>query len=146
MQVIANAIFVCASSDFQRENAATRPVFTGKMRVFHRRKSRSPYCFLHGAIYFSPSKQVVFIGKNALASRNQPQPFHLPGERMAAKKGGKKAAKKGGAKKGGAKKGGAKKGGAKKSSAKKAAKKSGAKRTPNAAFMRPMQPDPALAA
>ena len=65
---------------------------------------------------------------------------------MAAKKGGKKAAKKGGAKKGGAKKGGAKKGGAKKSSAKKAAKKSGAKRTPNAAFMRPMQPDPALAA
>ena len=63
---------------------------------------------------------------------------------MAAKKGGKKSAKKGGAKKGGAKKG-AKKGGAKKS-AKKAAKKGGAKRTPNAAFMRPMQPDAALSA
>jgi upstream activation factor subunit UAF30 len=58
---------------------------------------------------------------------------------MAAKKGGKKAAKK--AKKGGAKK--AAKGGAKKS-AKKAAKKSGAKRVPNAAFMKPMQPDAAL--
>jgi len=65
---------------------------------------------------------------------------------MAAKKGGKKAAKKSGAKKGGAKKGGAKKGGAKKSGAKKAAKKGGAKRTPNAAFMRPMQPDAALGA
>jgi len=55
---------------------------------------------------------------------------------MAAKKGGKKAAKKGGAKRGGAKKGGAKK----------AAKKGGAKRVPNAAFMRPMQPDAALSA
>ena len=64
---------------------------------------------------------------------------------MAAKKGGKKAAKKGGAKKGGAKKA-AKKGGAKKSGAKKAAKKGGAKRTPNAAFMKPMQPDAALSA
>jgi upstream activation factor subunit UAF30 len=63
---------------------------------------------------------------------------------MAAKKGAKKAAKKGGAKKGGAKK--AAKGGAKKGGAKKAAKKSGAKRTPNAAFMRPMQPDAALSA
>ena len=62
---------------------------------------------------------------------------------MAAKKGGKKAAKKsGGAKKGGAKKGGA----AKKAPAKKAAKKGGAKRTPNAAFMKPMQPDAALSA
>ena len=60
---------------------------------------------------------------------------------MAAKKGGKKAAKKGGAKKGGAKKA------AKKAPAKKAAKKKGgAKRTPNAAFMRPMQPDAALSA
>ena len=60
---------------------------------------------------------------------------------MAAKKGGKKAAKKGGAKKGGAKKA------AKKAPAKKAAKKKGgAKRTPNAAFMRPMQPDAALGA
>ena len=60
---------------------------------------------------------------------------------MAAKKGGaKKAAKKGGAKKAAkpAKKA------AKKAPAKKAAKKSGAKRTPNAAFMRPMQPDAAL--
>ena len=56
---------------------------------------------------------------------------------MAAKK-GKKSAKK-------AKKGGAKRGGAKK--AKKAAKKKGgAKRKPNAAFMRPMQPDGALGA
>ena len=67
---------------------------------------------------------------------------------MAAKKGAKKAAKKssGGAKK--AAKGGAKKTAAKKSSsgggAKKAAKKGGAKRTPNAAFMKPMQPDQAL--
>ncbi len=60
---------------------------------------------------------------------------------MAAKKGGKKAAKKGGAKKGGAKKA-AKKGGTKKA----AKKKGGAKRTPNAAFMRPMQPDAALSA
>jgi upstream activation factor subunit UAF30 len=58
---------------------------------------------------------------------------------MAAKK-GKKAAKKGGAKKGGAKKA------AKKAPAKKAAKKSGAKRVPNAAFMKPMQPDAALSA
>ena len=58
---------------------------------------------------------------------------------MAAKKGGKKAAKKGGAKKGGAKKA------AKKAPAKKAAKKS-AKRTPNAAFMKPMTPDGQLAA
>jgi upstream activation factor subunit UAF30 len=62
---------------------------------------------------------------------------------MAAKKGGKKAAKKGGAKKsGGAKK--AAKGGAKKA-AKKPAKKA-AKRTPNAAFMKPMQPSAALGA
>ena len=61
---------------------------------------------------------------------------------MAAKKGGKKAAKKGGAKKGGAKK--AAKKGAKKSAPKKAAKKGGAKRTPNAAFMKPMQPSAAL--
>ena len=62
---------------------------------------------------------------------------------MAAKKGGKKAAKRGGAKKGakrGAKKGGAKKGGARK------AKRGGAKRAPNPAFMRPMQPDAALGA
>ena len=75
---------------------------------------------------------MIFSGIN-------PQPFHLPGERMAAKKGGKKAAKKGGAKKGGAKKA------AKKAPAKKAAKKS-AKRTPNAAFMKPMMPDAQLAA
>ena len=63
---------------------------------------------------------------------------------MAAKKGAKKGAKKAGAKKS------AKRGGAKKASAKKAtkrtAKRSGAKRTPNAAFMKPMQPDPALGA
>ncbi len=61
---------------------------------------------------------------------------------MAAKKGGKKAAKKGGAKKGGAKKAAK----AAKKSTKKAAKKGGAKRTPNAAFMKPMQPDAALGA
>ena len=42
-----------------------------------------------------------------------------------------------------AKKKGAKKGGAKKKAAK---KKGGAKRKPNAAFMKPMQPDAALAA
>jgi chromatin remodeling complex protein RSC6 len=63
---------------------------------------------------------------------------------MAAKKGGKKAARKGGAKKGGAKRA-AKKGGAKKGGAKKA-KRGGAKRAPNPAFMRPMQPDAALGA
>jgi upstream activation factor subunit UAF30 len=56
----------------------------------------------------------------------------------------KKAAKKGGAKKSGAKKGGAKKGGAKKSTRKAAKKRSGAKRTPNAAFMKPMQPSEQL--
>ena len=59
---------------------------------------------------------------------------------MAAKKGGKKAAKKGGAKKGGAKK----KVAAKKPAAKK--KSAAKKRTPNAAFMAPKQPDAALAA
>ena len=58
---------------------------------------------------------------------------------MAAKKGGKKAAKKAAPKKGGAKKA------AKKAPAKKAAKKA-AKRTPNAAFMAPKQPDAALSA
>jgi upstream activation factor subunit UAF30 len=62
---------------------------------------------------------------------------------MAAKKGGKKAAKKGGAKKGGAKKAAK---AAKKPAAKKAAKKSGAKRVPNAAFMAPKQPDALLSA
>jgi chromatin remodeling complex protein RSC6 len=62
----------------------------------------------------------------------------------------KKAAKKGGASKSGAKKGGAKKGAAKKGGAKKATRKSatkkrsGAKRTPNAAFMKPMQPSEQL--
>jgi upstream activation factor subunit UAF30 len=58
------------------------------------------------------------------------------------------AKKKGGAKKGGAKKS-MKKGGAKKGGAKKSAKKSGGakkKRTPNAAFMKPMQPSAALGA
>jgi len=59
---------------------------------------------------------------------------------MAAKK-GKKGAKRGGAKK--SAKRGAKKGARK--STKRAAKRGGAKRTPNAAFMRPMQPDAALA-
>jgi chromatin remodeling complex protein RSC6 len=58
---------------------------------------------------------------------------------MAAKK-GKKAAKKGGAKK----KAAAKKPAAKKSAAKK--KPAAKKRTPNAAFMAPKQPGPALAA
>src|SRR5436190_6467410 len=57
---------------------------------------------------------------------------------MAAKKGGKKAAKKSG----GAKKGGAKK----KSAAKKAPAKKAKKRTPNAAFMAPKQPSGPLAA
>ena len=64
---------------------------------------------------------------------------------MAAKKG----AKKGAAKKGAAKKAPAKKSAAKKAPAKKAAKKAakkGAKRTPNAAFMKPMNPSAALAA
>ena len=67
---------------------------------------------------------------------------------MAAKKTGAKkgAAKKGAAKKSSAKKGAAKKGGAKKaakSGAKKSAKKA-AKRTPNAAFMKAMQPSAQL--
>lgn len=63
---------------------------------------------------------------------------------MAAKKGAKRgAAKRGGAKKGAKK--GAKRSGAKRGRAKKA-KRSGAKRVPNAAFMKPMQPSPALAA
>src|SRR5437764_1459014 len=66
---------------------------------------------------------------------------------MAAKKGGKKAAKKSGAKKSGASaRGGAKKSSSSGGGAKKAAKKGGAKRTPNAAFMKPMQPDAALSA
>ena len=69
---------------------------------------------------------------------------------MAAKKTAKKGAKKSSAKKSSAKKGAAKKGGAKKSAAKKRVPKKtakrGAKRTPNAAFMRPMQPDAALGA
>jgi upstream activation factor subunit UAF30 len=61
----------------------------------------------------------------------------------------KKAAKKCGARKSGAKKGGAKKaakkGGAKKATRKSATKKrSGAKRTPNAAFMKAMQPSEQL--
>ena len=60
----------------------------------------------------------------------------------------KKGAKRGGAKKGGAKKGGAKKarGSARKATKRRAAKKGGAKRAPNPAFMKPMQPDAALAA
>jgi len=63
----------------------------------------------------------------------------------ARKKAAKKGASKSGAKKGGAKKGAAKKGGAKKATRKSATKKrSGAKRTPNAAFMKPMQPSEQL--
>ena len=73
------------------------------------------------------------------------------------KSGGKSGAKKGGAKKGAAKKGGARKSSAKKGAAKKGAakrggsrksgaKKSGAKRTPNPAFMKPMQPSDQLGA
>jgi chromatin remodeling complex protein RSC6 len=61
---------------------------------------------------------------------------------MAAKKAKKAAAKKAPAKKAAK---AVKKAPAKKAPAKKAAKKA-AKRTPNAAFMRPMQPDAALAA
>jgi upstream activation factor subunit UAF30 len=66
---------------------------------------------------------------------------------MAAKKAKKPAAKKPAAKKPAAKKPAAKKPAAKKPAAKKAApKKSGAKRKPNAAFMKPLTPSPALAA
>ena len=66
----------------------------------------------------------------------------MAAKKSAAKKG---AAKEGAAKKAPAKKSAAKKGGAKKAKpAKKAAKKSGAKRTPNAAFMKPMNPSPQL--
>jgi chromatin remodeling complex protein RSC6 len=64
---------------------------------------------------------------------------------MAAKKGGKKAAKKGGAKKGGAKKVVTKKASAKKPAVA-AKKKAGKKRVLNAAFMAPKQPDAALGA
>ena len=67
---------------------------------------------------------------------------------MAAKKGAKKGgAKKGGAEKSSAKKGAAKKGGARKSAksgAKKGGAKKAAKRTPNAAFMKAMNPSPQL--
>ena len=63
---------------------------------------------------------------------------------MAAKKGAKKAAKKGGAKK--SEKKSSARGGEKKSAKRSTAKKGGAKRTPNAAFMKPMQPDAALSA
>ena len=67
---------------------------------------------------------------------------------MAAKKGAKKGgAKKGGARKSSAKKGAAKKGGARKSAksgAKKGGAKKAAKRTPNAAFMKAMNPSPQL--
>ena len=58
------------------------------------------------------------------------------------------ATKKKGAKKASAKKSGAKKGAAKRKSAakKSTAKKARTKRTPNAAFMRPVQPDQALSA
>ena len=67
---------------------------------------------------------------------------------MAAKKGAKKGgAKKGGARKSSAKKGAATKGGARKSAksgAKKGGAKKAAKRTPNAAFMKAMNPSPQL--
>jgi chromatin remodeling complex protein RSC6 len=66
---------------------------------------------------------------------------------MAAKKAKKPAAKKPAAKKPAAKKPAAKKTAAKKPAAKKAApKKPAAKRKPNAAFMKPLTPSPALAA
>lgn len=75
-----------------------------------------------------------------------------PAKKSSAKKAAKKApAKKSAARKAPAKKAAkkapAKKSAAKKAPAKKAAKKKGgAKRTPNPAFMRPMNPDPSLAA
>jgi upstream activation factor subunit UAF30 len=65
---------------------------------------------------------------------------------MATKKAAKKGAKKGGAKKSAARKGGAKKAAARKKTGTKRAAKKGAKRTPNAAFMKPMQPDAQLGA
>src|SRR5262249_42278716 len=89
-------------------------------------------------MYFSPLKVALFHRENARFFEPVPVPFHLPGERMAAKKG-----KKGGAKKS-AKKAPAKKV-AKKAAAKKPAAKK-AKRTPNPAFMRPMTVDAALGA
>jgi upstream activation factor subunit UAF30 len=58
----------------------------------------------------------------------------------------KKAAKRGGAKRGGAKRGGAKKARGSARKASRGAKRGGAKRAPNPAFMKPMQPDAALAA
>ena len=67
---------------------------------------------------------------------------------MAARKKG--GAKRGGAKRGGAKRGGAKRGGSrggsKRGGTKRRAKRSGAKRTPNAAFMKAMQPSEQLSA
>jgi len=65
---------------------------------------------------------------------------------MAAKKAKKPAAKKPAAKKPAAKKPAAKKPAAKKAAKKPAAKKPAAKRKPNAAFMKPLTPSPALAA
>ena len=57
-----------------------------------------------------------------------------------------KKARRGGAKRGGAKRGGAKKARGSARKARRGAKRTGAKRAPNPAFMKPMQPDAALAA
>jgi chromatin remodeling complex protein RSC6 len=76
----------------------------------------------------------------------QTSPPELEDFLMAAKKAKKPAAKKPAAKKPAAKKPAAKKPAAKKAAKKPAAKKPAAKRKPNAAFMKPLTPSPALAA
>ena len=79
---------------FQREKSR---ILIGEKRDF-------PIASYADDYTFRPRSLSVFIGEIGNLHGTNPQPFHLPGERMAAKKGGKKAAKKGGAKKGGAKK------------------------------------------
>ena len=86
-------------------------------------------------ILFAREDRAIFIGKIDDLRRRQPQPFHLPGERMAAKKGGKKAAKKG-----------AQRRLRRRAPRRRRGAKKAKKRTPNAAFMAPKQPGPALAA
>src|SRR6516225_5437361 len=77
---------------------------------------------------FRPRRGAVFIGESPGLARDDPHPFHLPGVRMAAKKKAKKKPAKRAAKK------------------RPAAKKKAAKRKPNAAFMKPVQPDGTLSA
>src|SRR5262252_288740 len=104
--------------------------FPLKISHSQRENDAIPYCVLRRGLYFSPSKAGDFHRRIARSHEEDPRPFHLPGVRMAAKKKAKKAAKK-----------------AAKRPAKRAAKKPAAKkRKPNAAFMKPVQPDATLSA